>query len=61
MDIDAAAMCRRTEELFELYQRCANRKQLKTICVYYLKSLEDTKLHVTGLSAEAHHGEDEHF
>ena len=30
-DVDAAAYCRRAEELFELYQTCANRKQIETI------------------------------
>ena len=45
-DIDAAEYCRRAEDLFELYQRCANRKQIETICVNYLHSLEATK--VTG-------------
>ena len=29
--IDAMAYCRRAEELFELYQRCANRRQVETI------------------------------
>ena len=27
------AYCRRAEELFELYQRCANRRQVETICI----------------------------
>lgn len=40
--------CRRAEELFELYQRCANRKQIETICLSYLRSLEATKLSVNG-------------
>ena len=31
--VDVPACCRRAEELFELYQRCANRKQIETICV----------------------------
>lgn len=30
-DVDAAALCRRAEELFELYQHCANRRQIETI------------------------------
>lgn len=30
------------------YQRCANRKQIETICVNYLRSLEATKLSVNG-------------
>ena len=45
-DVDAAAFCRRAEDLFELYQRCANRRQIETICVNFLRSLEATK--VTG-------------
>jgi hypothetical protein len=45
-DVDAMAFCQRTENLFELYQRCANRRQIETICVNYLRSLEATK--VTG-------------
>ena len=46
--VDVSACCRRAEELFELYQRCANRKQVETICINYLRSLEATKLSVTG-------------
>jgi len=46
--IDVAGCCRRMEELFELYQRCANRKQIETICTNYLRSLEATKLSITG-------------
>lgn len=45
-DVDAIAFCRRAENLFELYQKCANRRQIETICVNYLRSLEATK--VTG-------------
>lgn len=30
------------------YQRCANRKQIETICVNYLRALEATKLSITG-------------
>lgn len=45
---DVPGYCRRAEELFELYQRCANRKQIETICTNYLRSLEATKLSVTG-------------
>ncbi|MPM36006.1 hypothetical protein SDC9_82601 [bioreactor metagenome] len=48
MDVDAAAFCRRAEELFELYQRCANRKQLETICVNFLRGIEATKISGTG-------------
>ena len=40
--------CRRAEELFELYQRCANRRQVETICVNFLRILESTKLSVNG-------------
>lgn len=47
-EIDAATYCQRAEELFELYQRCANRKQIETICTVYLRSLEATKLSVNG-------------
>lgn len=47
-EVDAAAYCRRAEELFELYQRCANRKQIESICTGYLRSLEATKLSVNG-------------
>ena len=46
--VDVPECCRRAEELFELYQRCANRKQVETICVNFLRSLEATKLSVTG-------------
>ena len=45
-DVDAMAFCQRAKNLFELYQRCANRRQIETICVNYLRSLEATK--VTG-------------
>lgn len=47
-DVDAAAFCRRAEELFELYRRCANRRQIETICVNYLRSLEAVKVTGTG-------------
>lgn len=46
--IDTMAYCRRAEELFELYQRCANRRQVETICVNFLRMLESTKLSVNG-------------
>lgn len=46
--IDVPGCCRRAEELFELYQKCANRKQIETICVNYLRGLEATKLSITG-------------
>lgn len=46
--VDVPVCCRRAEELFELYQRCANRRQIETICGNFLRSLEATKLSVTG-------------
>lgn len=46
--VDVWECCRRAEELFELYQRCANRKQIETICTNYLRSIEATKLSITG-------------
>ena len=46
--VDVPACCRRAEELFELYQLCANRKQIETICTSFLRSLEATKLSITG-------------
>ena len=36
-DIDPISYCRRAEELFELYQICANRRQIETICLSYLR------------------------
>jgi len=45
-DVDALSYCQRAETLFELYQQCATRRQIETICVNYLRSLEATK--VTG-------------
>ena len=47
-DVDAMALCRKAEDLFELYQRCANRRQIETICVNYLRMLEATKVTGTG-------------
>lgn len=47
-EVDAAKYCRRAEELFELYQTCANRKQIETICLNYIRGLEATKLSVNG-------------
>ena len=47
-DVDAAAYCRRAEELFELYQTCANRKQIETICLNFVRGLEATKMSVNG-------------
>ena len=46
--VDVRACCRQAEELFELYQRCANRKQIETICTSFLRSLEATKLSIAG-------------
>lgn len=46
--VDVRGCCRRAEELFELYQRCANRKQVETICTNFLRSIEATKLSITG-------------
>ena len=46
--VDVLGCCRRAEELFELYQRCANRKQIETICTNFLRSLDATKLSITG-------------
>lgn len=42
------ACCRKGEELFEFCQRWANRKQIETICLNFLRSIEDTKLSITG-------------
>ena len=47
-DVDAISYCQRAEELFELYQICANRRQIDTICQAYLRSLEATKVSSTG-------------
>ena len=46
--VDVRECCRRAEELFELYQRCANRKQIETICTNFLRGIEATKLSITG-------------
>ena len=46
--VDVRKCCRQAEELFELYQRCANRKQVETICDNFLRSIEATKLSITG-------------
>ena len=46
VDVDVLEYCRKAEALFEEYQRCANRKQIETICTNFLRSLEATK--VTG-------------
>jgi len=47
-DVDALAICRRAEELFDLYQRCANRRQVETVCLNFLRGLEATKVSVNG-------------
>ena len=47
-DVDPLAYCHQAEDLFELYQTCANRKQVETICLNYLNSLEATKISVNG-------------
>lgn len=46
--IDVQKCCRRAEELFELYQHCANRRQIETICTNFLRGIEATKLSITG-------------
>ena len=46
--VDVQECCRRAEELFELYQRCANRRQIETICTNFLRGVEATKLSITG-------------
>lgn len=46
--VDVPECCRRAEELFELYQCCANRKQIETICMSYLRALDATKLSING-------------
>ena len=46
--VDVRECCRRAEELFELYQRCANRRQIETICTNFLRGIEATKLSITG-------------
>lgn len=47
-DVDAMNYCQQAEQLFELYQTCANRKQIETICLKYLRSLDATKVSVNG-------------
>ena len=46
--VDVRSCCRKAEELFELYRHCANRKQIETICANFLRSIEATKLSITG-------------
>lgn len=46
--VDVWGCCRRAEELFELYQECANRRQIETICTNFLRGIEATKLSITG-------------
>ncbi len=47
-DVDTLDFCHRAEDLFELYQQCANRKQVETICQNYLRYLEATKVSING-------------
>ncbi len=47
-EVDAGKYCRAAQELFELYQTCANRKQVETVCMNFLQSLDATKLSVNG-------------
>ena len=47
-DVNALDFCRRAENLFELYQRCANRKQVETVCQRYLRFMEATKVNING-------------
>lgn len=47
-DVDAAKYCRQAEELFELYQTCANRRQIETICIRFLRRLDAVKLNING-------------
>ena len=47
-NVDAMKYCIQAERLFELYQTCANRKQIETICLKFLRSLDATKISVNG-------------
>ncbi len=47
-EVDAGEYCRKAEGLFELYQTCANRKQIETIGLNFLRTLDATKLSVNG-------------
>ena len=47
-DVDVLELCQRAEELFGQYQRCANRRQIETICLGFLRSLEATKVSANG-------------
>ena len=47
-DVDAMKYCLQAERLFELYKTCANRKQIETICLKFLHSLDATKVSVNG-------------
>src|SRR5699024_8827366 len=49
-DVDAMKYCIQAERLFELYQTCANRKQIETICLKFLRSLDAKRLVSTGIS-----------
>ncbi|MBP5717623.1 MAG: hypothetical protein J6X53_01410 [Abditibacteriota bacterium] len=43
-DVDVLGLCQRAGELFELYQRCSNRRQIETICLGFLNAREATKV-----------------
>lgn len=47
-DVDVVQYCQQAEDLFELYQTCANRRQIETICMSFVRSLEATKLGAKG-------------
>lgn len=47
-DVDALDYCQQAENLFALYQVCANRRQIETICLSYLRMLEATKVSANG-------------
>ena len=47
-EVDAGEYCRKAAGLYELYQTCANRKQIETICLNFLRTLDATKLSVNG-------------
>lgn len=47
-DVDAMKYCRQAEQLFDLYQSCANRKQIETICMKCLRAMDATKVNVNG-------------
>ena len=47
-EVDAGKYCRKAEEMYELYQTCATRKQVETICMNFLRTMEATKLSING-------------